>query len=265
MNKSLRRMRIFGILALGAMTILLWQFILSPRFIEPQTIQAQVTATLNEKAQLDEEGAVLINRSRLLEAAINEANLLNVLMPSTASEPELASAIVEIASKAGMSSGQITVITTSSLSEVVDPNAAAAPTADPAAPPADPAAPPADPNNITVDTSTQQTAKSLVLYQMNVSIQAVGTSTQLIAFTNGLYNAKRAIAVDHVTLTPDMNQSGSTTGLYSLSLEGRAFVVQSIGNPPAQVEDTPKVTGEGANKETNSSSTPKPTVSPTKK
>lgn len=255
-------MRIFGILALGAMTILLWQFVLSPRFLEPQNIQAQVTSTLNEKAQLDEEGAVLINRSRLLEAAINEANLLNVLMPSTASEPELASAIVEIAAKAGMSSGQITVITTSSLSEVVDPDAPAA--AAPAPAPADPAAPAADPNNPTVDTTQQPKAKGLTLYQMNVSIQAVGTSEQLIAFTNGLYAAKRAIAVDHVTLTPDMNQSGTTTGLYSLSLEGRAFVVQSIGTPPAQVEDTPKVTGEGANPNT-SSTTPKPTVSPTKK
>lgn len=259
MNKSLRRMRIMGILALGAMTILLWQFVLSPRFTEPQLIQAQVNSTLNEKANLDEEGAVLINRSRLLDAAINEASLLNVLMPSTASEPELANTVSETAAKAGMSSGQITVLTTSSLTEVVDSTAAApAPEATPAA---GATAAPADPNNVKVDVNAVKPSAALKLYQMTVSISAVGTIDQLIAFTNGLYSAKRSIAIDSVTLTPDVGQSGKTSGLYTVSIEGRAFVVQNIGNPPQQVQDTPKVTGEAAGTAT-ASPTASPTVSP---
>ena len=263
MNRSLRRMRIMGILALGAMGILLWQFVLSPRFTEPQTIQAEVTSTLNEKANLDEEGAVLINRSRLLDAAINEANLLNCLMPSTASEPELATAVTDAAVKAGMSTGQITVLTTSSLTEVADTTKTAAAPATTPAP--NTTAAPADPNNVKVDTNAAKPAATLKLYQMSVSIQAVGTADQLVAFVNNLYTAKRAIAVDNITLVPDVSHSGTATGLYSLTLAGRAFVVQNIGNPPAQVQDTPKVTGEGANG--TSTSTPSvsstPTVSPT--
>lgn len=250
MNKALSRTRLMGILALGGLTIALWQFVLAPRAAEPGLISDQVAAAEAERDQLQAEYQQLLEKSKNIATAEKDANLLNQLLPSTSAEPELTQAINDAAVAAGMDPAQITYVTTTSLA-LIDPGVmeaaikamkvrtgeAPAVTTDataeatPAAEGEAPAEAPVAEGEVTEDSA--QKPAGLKVYSMNVSIQVSGTMQQIVAFTKNLSNVNRTLTIDHISVTPDdSGVGGVSNGNYRATVDARAFTVEAIGAAP---------------------------------
>lgn len=250
MNKALSRTRLMGILALGGLTIALWQFVLAPRAAEPGLISDQVTAAEAEKDQLQAEYQQLLEKSKNIATAEKDANLLNQLLPSTSAEPELTQAINDAAIAAGMDPSQITYVTTTSLA-LIDPGVMeasikamkvrtgetpaattdATSEATPAAEGEAPAEAPVAEGEVTEDAGQKPAA--LQVYSMNVSIQVTGTMQQIVAFTKNLSNVNRTLTIDHISVTPDdSGVGGVSNGNYRATVDARAFTVEAIGAAP---------------------------------
>ena len=248
MNKALSRTRLMGILALGGLTIALWQFVLAPRAAEPGLISDKVAAAEAERDKLQIEYQQLLEKSKNMATAEHDATLLNQLLPSTSAEPELTQAINDAAIAAGMDPSQISYVTTTSLA-LIDPGvmeeaikAMKVRTGEaPATAPTDPNTAPtpaategeATPEAATEETATAPKAEALKVYSMNVSIQVSGTIQQIVAFTKNLSNVDRTLAIDHISVTPDdSGVGGVSNGNYRATIDARAFTVEAIGAAP---------------------------------
>lgn len=232
-TRSLRRLRIVGILMLGALAIGLWQFLLAPRFTEPGRIAAQTEAALAQKTTLDEELAVLVNRAAALDEAEEEADALSALLPPTAETPQLTTYINEIAARAGMNASQIQLIQTGDLVQPEQPTAPPAEgenssQADQSA--ADAATAAGEGAAAAGDTANAGSVSSAP-FTMSVLISATGTWEQLMTFVTELQNAKRALVINSFDIALQYSEAGPGGG-FTLSVDATAFVVRSIGAVP---------------------------------
>lgn len=227
MNRMLRRTRVFGIISLGILSIGLWQFVLQPRFVEPENIQTQVNAALSKATLVSDETAVLTTRARLIDAAVKEANSLALLLPESAGSSELSGDISKIAASAGISPAQIKTFTTGPLVPVAAPPPPAAPA--PSEAPAEGTKP--DETKPVVPTVTPEVAASLAIYEMTITTTVEGSFSQLSRFVTGLNRAPRTLTLDMVAITPVETAIGG----YSVAVTARAFVAKGIGQAPTPV------------------------------
>ena len=205
-NKSLQRTRITFRLSLVVVTGLIFWFFINPRFSEPDQLQAQATATLDQKALLDQQTLALQRRQRYLPVAEKQVEILNKRFPSTADLAALNNEINQAAASAG-----IDVNTNLAIS--ISPATVVGATSNPGAPTA------------TVPGATS-TGTAPQAASMSLAISAVGTYAQMNTFINNLYNINRAIAIDSVAY----DAGGSGAGGYSAKIAGRAFLLSPI--PP---------------------------------
>lgn len=207
MNKQLRRTRLIGMLVLGGSLAMTWSLLLGPRFSQPGSIQSSADQTLNQKAMLDQQILSLERRQRYLPLAEREVSTLNARFPSVADVPSLLSQVNQAAGRAGMSANQIISVVTSQ--PVIS----------------QPAAP--DPNAAKKPSDASQTA------EMPVQIVASGSMSQLQSLLVNLRRMPRALAIDAITVSAEMNQANTaTTGRFNLQVTARAFLMSPIAKVP---------------------------------
>jgi Tfp pilus assembly protein PilO len=232
MNRQLRRTRLFGIMALGVLAIVLWQYLLAPRFMTPVDIRKEVDATHAQTAVLQGELTNLQNKAKDVQALVDQADALAIALPSDANNPELSEQITKAAKAAGMSVGQVTFFETGALDEWVDPakkdaNGKATTTTTPKT------------DTTTTDTDTTKTTDSpgtvklptLALYTMPVRIVANGNMGELSRFLNILQTSGRAMVFDQVQISP-WEANGKATSRFQLQITAHAFTTKDIGPAP---------------------------------
>lgn len=148
---------------------------------------------------------------------------LSKILPATASTPELVQFVQDAAAKSGMSSSDITDLTTSIPKLVVAPVAAAQTAGAPASPsaaPADAGAPPA--------ASPPAASPSGNLAEMTVSISAKGSPDQLQKFVANLNTGSRNLAITGFSISKE-GADGS-----SVKVDGTSYIYKTISLPVAR-------------------------------
>lgn len=143
---------------------------------------------------------------------------LSKLLPATASTPELVTFVQDAATKSGMSSSDITDLTTSIPKLAVAPAAAA-----PAAP-----APAASGGATAAPTDASAAAPSGNLAEMTISISAKGTPEQLQQFVANLNSGSRNLAITGFSITQN-GSDGST-----VKVDGTSYIYKNIDLPVAR-------------------------------
>jgi Tfp pilus assembly protein PilO len=202
-----------GILGLAALALLIWQWVLAPRFNEPAAVQAKVTTALQTKGSIDEAAATLTNRARLINTAIREGESVSAALPANANIADLYTQIADVARASGISPSAIdtfntdTLIDESTVKKVYTNKSGSSKTSTPT-----PSATP-DP-------------KALTVYSMNVTVRISGSYAQLMKFLNGIQDAPRAITVDKVVVAKNNN------GRFSMEMHARAFAAAALPAAP---------------------------------
>lgn len=200
-QRQLRRTRIIGTVLLGALTSVLLLYVIGPRFAEPTAIRVQAAQTLQSADAVLARLGELEKRAKNLESEKAALAAFEKKFPSTAATPELQQAIYKAASTSGLGIKQVVGIS------------AAEPTPRGGAAPA----------TTTTTSDTAQPAPGTpapgALWQMNVSIDAVGSMATLGKFISQLYYMERTFVVDKVTIT--LNEGGELQA----KIAGRAFLM----------------------------------------
>jgi Tfp pilus assembly protein PilO len=208
MKRQMRRIRITGVLALGALASLLLLYVIGPRVEEPQRIQAQAAQVLQEKDAIEERILGLMGRAIDLDTAKEQLEYYNTRFPATTALPELQSAINAAADRSGLGSRQILSVSTTS------------PT---------PRVPAAAPASSTTETSESPDPSSSGagglnpdVWEMKVSIEATGSFTALSRFASALLDMDRTFVIDSVSI------SSSATGSAKVTIEARTFLLRDL-------------------------------------
>lgn len=237
----------FGIMALGVLAIVLWQYLLAPRFMTPLDIRKEIDSTHSQTALLQSELTNLQNKAKNIQALVDQADALAIALPSDANNPELSEQITAAAKKAGMSAGQVTFFESGALDVWVDPAIKDAKKTDTTTSPA------TDTAQAGTDTTQTDTTKSdtttgstgavklptLKLYTMPVRIVANGSMAELSRFLNILQSSGRAMVFDQVQISP-WEAEGKTTSRFQLQITAHAFTTESIGPAPVAPGSTSK-------------------------
>lgn len=229
MNRQLRRTRLFGIMALGVLAIVLWQYLLAPRFMTPVEIRQEIENTQANTALLSNELTQWQGHSKNLQTLIDQANELAIILPADANDPELSQQITSAAKTVG---ARVTFFESGALEPWVDPTAKTTKGTK------------TDTTNTETDTtktgtdtkkgdsSVVTTLPVLPLYQMPIRIVADGTINELNAFLNALQSSGRAMTLDQVQISP-WNANGTPSSRFQLQITGHAYTVRGIGPAPA--------------------------------
>lgn len=223
-SRRLRRTQLVGLMVLVVLVAASWYFLLGPRFGEPDTIQDQVAATLDQKSLIDQQTLALQRRQRYLPVAEQEVNSLDAKFPAPedADAASLGLAMSEAAEGAGITESAITL-------SIADPQPVT---------PADGQS--TDPNQPAPSPAPEQPVSpgAAPTVQMSAfSITAVGSASQLGDFMTNLHDLPQALALDDVavafSLQPGTGAPGAAAvGTYTLTVKGRAFYLSAIPSVP---------------------------------
>lgn len=223
MKRNVRRARIRGILALGALVSLLLLYVIGPRFSEPAKIRSAAATTLASKQGLDVRVTSLKARSADMAAANAEMDFYNRRLPATTAAIELEAAINAAADSVGLGRSRVSLVRPGAPTPVlVNPTIAydaaqkpsASPTPTPTATPTESAAA-TPPTDAAVDPTKAD------LWEMPVTIQFSASNYGVIVkFVNALYSMSRLMVVDQVVVTPAGNG-------YNVTAVGRVFILKA--------------------------------------
>jgi Tfp pilus assembly protein PilO len=235
-SQSARRTRTFGVLALAALSAALWQFVLGPQGAEPERIREQAMLVALDASAQDANAQTLAQKAEELPAAQELAKKLAVQLPPNASDAELYSLMVDIASSVGLLQEQFTEYSVSSLDPM---KVGAEPTEGGAeGEPAAEETPEAPEGEVLAGSPTSISKyRALQPHQMEVSVGVQGGYEQVVAFAQKMHDLDRLVVVDTMSLTVirgDRAQDGTQgPDFFQITLKLRAFVAQDIGPAPS--------------------------------
>ena len=194
MKAKIRKTRIIGFGLIGIAVIAAWLLVLGPRAQKPSSLDMQKVQAFAQKATLDKKVLTLIAAKNQIPAAEQQIALLAQKFPKEAGVIELQSEITAMVNKAGISTANILSITV------------AKPTL-----------------NATGDSA-----------DMNVSVSISGNYSQLSQFVNSLYNIKRGIAIESVSLSSNTTTTKGSSS-YVLNLSAKTFLLQPVTAIPPKL------------------------------
>lgn len=198
MNRSLRSTRIKGVIGLGVLASLLLLYVLGPRFSEPNRIRNDIDGVKAAELLTTARVTSLKERASKINDARKQLDNYNKRYPTTAALGEFQTALTKTAERTGLGSGNIISVNTQNPVKFggTDPNAKP---------------------DATTPTGPE-------MWQMSVTLQVRSNSYATLArFATALYTMDRAFVIDSLNMTQVAQDMG---GGYSMSIEGRAFLLQ---------------------------------------
>lgn len=239
-SSRIKKIKLFGILSIGLISILGIISVIYPFFNEKETQRVAVEGKISENSVLETR---ITNLKKIAEQtpqvkAFNDS--LTARFPATSDIPGLVSSIAETASSAGLGSGSITALETQ-VPTIVPDTAASLPSSS-ASKPADSKGPTDNTDTGTAaapaagsgSTTPKAGSASQNLASMGVTLAVEGTPEQLATFVKNLSNSKgRAFLIKGFSLT------SAADGKTTLSLTTETFLYRTLAAPTDPKAATP--------------------------
>jgi Tfp pilus assembly protein PilO len=252
-TKGIAQIRIIGILLIGGLAIGLWQLLLAPRFTEPLEVGTRTEEALTLLAGLEQQIDALEERASRLGEVQARADELAILLPPTAEVPQLVLFINQAAARAGLSASQVLTVRTDALT----PQVVATSTSTASA--ADTEAAQDVEDTDTADSTAPAPVAGEAPYVMPVTVTAIGSWRELMAFVLELQRAERALLVKNV----DIKIEAVDGAQFELTVQAEGLVVRALGSAPALPSGITPLTQPSASPTPSGAPTPSPTPSGT--